>query len=84
MTSGVQVNREVIHRLLRRQHRPLSARRLFMLSQQEFDFEGNYGEVLSSLKRWVKNDSSFEGEKLIEVRRGVFGIKTTENVNLNH
>ncbi len=84
--SGAQLDRGNIYQLLKRHHRPLSARRLMILAQEEFGFDGNYGQFLSTLKAWAKeipnqtaikvheSPSMLLHDELIEVRSGVFAL----------
>ena len=51
--SGAKIDRDNIYRLLKRHHRPLSARRIMSFAQEEFGFNGNYGLLLSTLKTWA-------------------------------
>ena len=84
--SGAKIDRENIYRLLKRHHRPLSARRIMSFAQEEFGFDGNYGLLLSTLKAWaVPNRLKINSEQkqvgegqddLIEVRHGIFTLRS--------
>ena len=72
--SGAHIDRAEIQDLLERHHRPLSARRLLVLSQQELGYEVNYGVMLTSLKKWAKSQEPLNHRTIIEIRRGVFTL----------
>ena len=73
--SDVAINRDEVVYLLRRHHRPLSARRLLMLINQEYRRNLNYGQILSALRRWSKHDRQQDtSSPLVELRKGVFAL----------
>ena len=73
--SDQSLSRGDVIALLKRHHRPLSARRLLMLVHQELGANLNYGLMLSTLRHWVKVDSHAQGDQMIELRKGVFGLR---------
>ena len=92
--SGAKIDRANIYRLLQKHRRPLSARRLMILAQEEFAFEGNYGLLLSTLKTWAKQGKSVvlfeDGQanqqtyELIEVRHGIFKLRISQSIDSSH
>lgn len=75
------ISREVIAGLMKQHHRPLSARRLLMLFNQDGEAELNYGEMLVFLRKWAREedlDESERGPQIREIRRGVFALGAVE------
>ena len=78
--SDQSLSRGDVITLLKRHHRPLSARRLLMLVNQELGMNLNYGLMLSTLRQWVRLDADAQGDQMIELRKGVFGLRRAAQV----
>ena len=65
--SDKPLSRVDVITLLKRHHRPLSARRLLILAKQELDLKLNYGLILSTLRHWVKLDLTSQEDQIIEI-----------------